>query len=196
NLFSEQSRAVVFGALAMVLVGWAGSVAASIAFAGAVDLATLKVIREWSSPQRTFEDAEAGITVKVPAQWGLLKDGNPLAYEDKALFTLANTEVGTVAHVGRDMRRHSSADNIQFFLDGIAKAKADKLPTFAAGGRNDATVGGVVARRMKATWKDKQGAMSASFTAWQDGPFFYYLSVRAPRVISKRLDEETDALTR
>src|SRR5262249_17845531 len=42
----------------------------------------------------------------------------------------------------------------------------------------------------------KQGAMSASFTAWQDGPFFYYLSVRAPRVISKRLDEETDALTR
>src|SRR5262249_56603806 len=128
NLFSEQSRAVVFGALAMVLVGWAGSVAASIAFAGAVDVATLKVIREWSSPQRTFEDAEAGITVKVPAQWVLLKEGNPLAYEDKPLFTLANTEVETVAHVVRETRTYSSADTLEFFLDGGAKAKAARVP--------------------------------------------------------------------
>src|SRR5262249_12910501 len=153
-------------------------------------------IREWSSPQRTFEDAEAGITVKVPAQWVLLKDGNPLAYEDKALFTLANTEVETVAHVVREMRTYSSADNLEFFLDGVAKAKAARFPTFAAGSRNDATVGGAVARRMRATWKENEEGMSGSFTAWQDGPVFYYLSVRVPRVISKRLDEETDALTR
>lgn len=194
NLFSEQSRAMVFGALAMVLVGWVGSIAASIALAGAVDLASLKAIREWSSPQRTFEDAEAGITMKVPAHWVLLKEGSPLAEEEKSLVTAANTEVEMVAHIVREMRTYSSADNLQFFLDGVAKAEAAKRASFEAGSRNDATVGGVLARRMKVSWKEKGQATSASFTAWQDGPFFYYLSVTAPRVISKRLDQEADAL--
>lgn len=195
NASTEHRRGVVIAALLLVVVGWVGSVVASIALAGTVDLASMKTIRDWSSPQRSFENAEAGIALKVPAQWVVLKDGNPIAEGDKPLVTLAHTEIQCSAQVQREARTFSSVvDNLEYYLDGIAKAKAAKEAEFQSLDRRGTSVGGLPARRMTASWKKDKEAMIGSFTAWQDGDVFYYLSVAAPRIITKRFDEEVQAL--
>jgi hypothetical protein len=197
NVSTEHRRGVVIAALFLVVVGWVGSVVASIALAGTVDLASMKTIRDWSSSVRSFEDAEAGIALKVPAQWVVLKDGNPIADVDKPLLTLANTEIRCSAHVQREARTFSSVvDTLEYFLDGIAKAKAARETDFQSIDRTGTTVGGLPARRLTASWKKNDEPMIGSFTAWRDGDVFYYLSVAAPRIITKRFDEEVQTLER
>jgi hypothetical protein len=196
NVSTEPKRGFVAGALALILVGWVGSVAGTIFLAGSLDLATLKTVNDWASSQRSYEDPEAGVAIKVPASWVMLKDGSPLAGEDKPLLTLASTEVESVAKLQRETRTLSVADNVEFFLDGLAKSQATTKTNFTPVSRADAKVGEIPARRMKATWSDGAQKLIGSFTAWQDGHQFYYLAVVAPRVISKRLDADVDRLER
>ena len=134
--------------------------------------------------------------MNVPTQWVVLKEGSPMAGEGKPMLTLANTEVTAVAHLQREVRSYSVADNVEFFLDGIVKSQGVARAGFTSLSRAETTVGGFPARRMKASWAADGQDFVGTFTAWQDGHVFYYLAVTAPRVISKRLDRDADGLER
>lgn len=194
NLSTEQRRSVVIGALGLILLGWAGSILASIQLVGSVDLADIQAIRQWSLPQRSFEDAEAGVSMRVPPRWVVLKEGSPVAADQKPLLALANTEIQCTARLSRETRTYSVVDNLEFLLDGIAKTMGGQEAEFTTLARADTRIAGFPARRMKVSWRKGDQERHASITAWQDGDLFYTLFVTAPRVITKRLDQEVVAL--
>jgi hypothetical protein len=196
NVSAEQSRAVVIGSLALIVVGWVGSVAASVLFAGTVDFSTMQLIREWSAPERTFENAEAGISMRIPPTWVALKEGAPIAEGDKPLLSLVNTEVMCSAALRRETRGSSVVDTLDYFLDNLAKTMESKVTDFKAIERTDGRIGGALARRMKASWREDDEEVHGYFTVWSDSDIYYALEVKAPRIIAKRLATEVEGLER
>ena len=196
NLSPEQSRAVVIGSLALIVVGWVGSVAASVVLAGTVDLSTMQLIRQWSAPDRSYENAEAGLSVRIPPTWVALKDGAPITEEDKPLVSLVNTEVLCTAAIRREARGSSVVDTLDYFLDNVAKTMESKQNDFQAIERTDGRIGGLPARRMKAAWRQGDTEVHGYFTAWNDSDLYYTLEVSAPRIITRRLSTEVEALER
>jgi hypothetical protein len=152
------------------------------------------MIREWSSPERRFSNEEAGVEMKLPAHWVALREGNPIRDQEKALVTLANTEVLCWAQIFREVRTYSSADTVEYALDSLAQAKEAEATEFQQLGRSDTRIGETAARRMKTSWLREETPLHAYHTAWQDGDVFYRLSLLGPGVLAKRLDQELDTL--
>jgi len=185
-------------ALGIILVaaGWIGSVVSAIVLVGSVDIATIKLIREWSSPDRTFKADD--VELSVPAPWVALKSGNPMRHAETALLSMAHTEVISFSQIFRETRSFSSSDNLEFYLDEVAKTGAIDHPNLQAGTRVDTQVGAAVARRMKVHWgeDDDEKTVVAFFTAWRDADVFYHLSLLGPAVLTKKLEEEVQKLER
>jgi hypothetical protein len=193
NAMPNGGAVVTASSLFLIACGWVGSIVSSVVLVGSLDLATIQMIRKWSSPSRSFEDAAAGLKLKAPQGWVLLEKGNPIRNQDQAIATLANTEVISFAQVFREVKTYSAADNVEFLLDTLAKARSSE-PEFQALERVDTRVGAVPARRMKVSWKIEDTIAHGYFTAWQDGDVFYHLYMFGPRVIDKKLQTQVDAL--
>jgi hypothetical protein len=193
NFSREPRLKALVVALSLVGAGWIGSVLSSLFLVGTLDLSTLNMIREWSSTERTFEDQDAGLRMKVPTRWVVLKQGNPVVNQDKALVTFANTEVVSFAQIFSEARTYSSADSVEYFLDAIVKTR-EKENGFQQLERSDATVGAATARRMKTSWRRGASSIHGYFTAWRDGDVFYHLYLLGPGVLAKRLDNELHTL--
>jgi hypothetical protein len=195
NFSREPRLPVVAAALSLVVVGFVGSVLATIFLAGTLDLATLNLIRQWSSPDRSFLEQEADLEIKAPPGWVMLKKGNPVRDQDKALVTLANTEIISFAQMFADSGTYSSADSLEYFLNGILKAKkAEAQGEVEDAGRADTRIGDTPARRMKLSWLFKKTPMLLYVTAWQDGDVFYHLELLGPGMLAKRLDADLEGL--
>src|SRR5206468_2342862 len=69
TLTPEPRREVALGSLAMMGVGWLGSVAAVMWLVGSVDVATTARIMRWSLGPRTIENADAGFSLRLPRTW-------------------------------------------------------------------------------------------------------------------------------
>lgn len=194
NLSREPRLPVLVGALSLVALGWVGSIVSSVVLAGTLDLGSVMMIREWSSPARTFAEEEAGVLIKLPARWVALRKGNPIKDQEKALVTLVNTEVLCWAQIVREVRTYSSADNVEYALDAVVKAQEAEVTDLKQLGRSDTRIGQTPARRMKISWRLEKTSMHAYHTAWQDGDVFYRLSVLGPGLLAKRLEQELETL--
>jgi hypothetical protein len=179
-------------ALGIILVaaGWIGSVVSAIVLVGSVDIATIKLIREWSSPERTFKSEDVELSVATP--WVALKPGSPLRYSDTALLSMAHTEVISFSQIFRETRSFSSSDNLEYYLDELAKLRAVDHPNLQTGSTVDTQVGGAPARRLKVHWgsEDDQKAVVAFLTAWRDADVFYHFYLFGPAILTKKLEAE------
>jgi hypothetical protein len=192
-LFREPGTGLKVVSLALVGVGWIGSTLASILLVGTLDFSTLKMIRDWGSPDRTFESAADGIELKVPPRWVAMKEGNPIGDADRALVTLANTEVLSFAQVFTETGSYSSADSLEYYLDKLAKPKEGE-PEFARHAQSDGRIGATTTRRMLVSFRYQDTPINQYFTAWQDGDVFYHLTLWGPAVVAKKLEAEVGRL--
>jgi hypothetical protein len=188
-LFRDPGIGMKVVSLALVGVGWIGSTLASIFLVGTLDFSTLKVLRAWSSPDRSFESAADGIEMQIPTRWVIMKEGSPIADAERALVTLANTEVISFAQLFTQTGSLSSADSLEYYLDQIAKPKESE-PEFARHAQPDGHVGAAPARRMMTSWRHEDSLIHQHFIAWQDGDVFYHLTLWGPAILAKKLEAE------
>jgi hypothetical protein len=192
TLWREASVPALALGVTLVVGGWIGSVVSSIALVGAVDIGTIRMIREWSAPERTLKADD--VEMKVPPRWVALKPGNPIPSAQPALATLASTAIMCTAQLYREVRSFTSTDTLELYLDALAKQKAADVQDFEAGARVDTRIGAAVARRMKVSWRLKGARFVGYVTAWRDADVFYHLFVRGAAVVTKKVEEEAAAL--
>jgi hypothetical protein len=194
NWDSEASMPRLATGLILVAAGWIGGLVSSILLVGAPDLETIQTIRKWSSPDRAVKAAE--LEVRVPPRWVALKPGHPVRPDDSALLTLANTEVICFTQLFREVRSYSVTDDLEFYLDSVAKAKTEGVGELEPEGRTDATIGGATGRRMKVSWKAGKSRLVGFVTAWRDADTFYHLFTFGPVVATKKIQQEVADLER
>jgi hypothetical protein len=193
-LSRQPSLTYVSVSLVAIVAGWAGSVLAAILLAGTLDFTTLRLIREWSSPERSFANADAGLDLRVPPRWVALRADNPLAAKggDKVFVTLAHTEVIAFALLLRETRRHESLD---YFLNALGKEEDESEATGVREiARSDGMLGQTPLRRLKTSSKRDGTTTLSLYSAWQDGDVYYHILLIGPGILSKRLDEELATL--
>jgi hypothetical protein len=185
----------VGAAVSLVAAGWIGSVLSTILLVGAPDLRTIRMIREWSAPTRSHDDQAAGISMRVPPGWIVLKAGNPLKGQDRALLTLANTKVMAFAFLVRDPQPDWLL-NVDQFLDGRTEAQRTDHGDAKSLDRVGGAIGAMATRRQRWSWNGEGADFNSFESAWKDADTFYYLSLIGPAVVSKNLAEELTSLER
>lgn len=184
-LSRQPSTGVLVTSLGLVASGWVGSVLAAVFLVGAPDLGTLNMIRQWSSDQRTLEDADKGVSFSVPPRWEVLKPGSPVA-SDNALLTMASTEVIAFAYLYGEP---STAADPNGYLDRVVEDLA-KRQAFQEVERAHTTVDRTPARRLKASFKVEGAVMHAYVTCWQDGDTFFRIFLFGPAAVDRQLSAD------
>src|SRR5262245_23205132 len=192
TLWREASVPALALGVTLVLGGWIGSVVSSIMLVGSLDIGTIRMLREWSAPERTLKADE--VEMKVPLRWVALKPGNPIPSAQPAQATLASTAIMCTAQLYRELRSYTSTDTLELYLDALAKQKSADVLDFEAGPRVDTKIGAAAARRMKLSWRVKGARFVAYVTAWRDADVFYHLFVRGAAVVTKKIEEEVAGL--
>jgi hypothetical protein len=186
--------------LLLLIGGWVGSVVSAIVLIGVVDLGTIKMIRQWSAPERTFTTSE--LDLKLPPGWVTLKAGSPLSTGDPApLLVLANTEVIGFVRVYREVRSYSTTDTVEYYLDSVVKQLGNEHPGAEQVSRTDTSIGGTTARRALVAWSarphdEERRGVHGYVTAWRDVDVFSHVVLFGPRAITKRLEQEMGGVER
>ena len=185
--------------LLLLVGGWIGSVVSAIVLIGVVDLATIKMIRQWSAPERTFTTSE--LDLKLPPGWVMLKAGSPVSRGEPApLLALANTEVLGFVQLYREVRSYSTTDTVEYYLDSVVKQLGNEHPGAEQVTRVDTAIAGTTARRALVAWsvrgQDERPGVHGYVTAWRDVDVFYHVVLFGPRAITKRLEQEMGGIER
>ncbi len=165
---------VTLCAIAFV-VGSVGSVAIEMWLVKRVERELRALLTEWSTPEREIHDELAGLDLKLPEGWVLLKPGNPMVPGDGVRGAFGETSLGAVAAVilEAEGQGYMSSDH---YLDGWLAARKDKLERLTQKTRQDVRIGPADGRKMTFTWVYHGRGMEGFATAWKDGHRYFCFS--------------------
>jgi hypothetical protein len=128
-----------------------------------------KRVLEWSTPERTFRDDAAGLSLAIPAGWVGLRAGSPfLAPPEGARLTLAQPRQGGFAWLQVEPAPAGVATAEQY-LDRLLAARRGASASYQLGTRTSGTLGPLGARRATASWSDGELKQSELVVAALDG---------------------------
>jgi hypothetical protein len=171
--------------------------AAGVAYFGYVpDTEERRLVREWTAPDRHYEDEALGVSFQSPAGWRILKKDNPLVLAPpEAKLTLAQPGLGGFGFFLAESSP-SGVASIDQYLDRLEALRRKTLPALRETARSEVTVGRLNGRKAIGAW-EKEGVRYRDQTAvWKDGWVYFALAEWVPEGGSSPPDRELDALLR
>jgi hypothetical protein len=139
---------------------------------------TEDVIKEWAAAERRFADPALGVTLQAPESWVILRKGNPFVLVSNTLVPLAHPPSGGFAVLTLDSAPRRA--NLDEALDAVMASRRVMSPGISEEGRGDATVSGLPARQVTASWSVDGARNRAVITVWQDAWNYFVLTGWAP----------------
>jgi hypothetical protein len=128
-------------------------------------------IAEWSAPEREFSDPAAGLRLKVPEGWVVLKPGNPLIDHQDAKLVLGHGDLGAVAAILQPQGEgYFSLDN---YLDRVLALLKERYQDIQQEERSDVAIGKAMGRRMSLSWSIEGRRLDGFVTGWKDGTRYF-----------------------
>ncbi len=153
-----------------------------------------KRLRAGAAPERRFADTDAGVALDLPAQWIIVRpDGDTIPAPPSARVLLADPSAMTVGYLASESpaRPYASLDE---FLTRVAQDRQKTQGEYEEKGRDDASVGPFLARRLKASWKSGEDAYSERIDAWKEAWTYFALVTWTPQGRERRGGRAADAL--
>lgn len=170
------SKMQAAGSILLVLAGAGG-----VGYLGLVEESEeQKRVREFLASERSFTDAELGLTLEVPEPWRLLRRGQgAVTVPAEARAVLARPRRGGFAYLlaATAPRGIVSVDD---YLNRILLERAQAQPAIGGGGRHEVTIGGIQGRGAT-TFVDEGGVRVRDETAaWRNGWTYFALVAWLP----------------
>jgi hypothetical protein len=159
----------------LFVLGSVGSVLAEAWLFKRVERELRETIAEWAAPEREYADESAGLRVKLPDDWVILKPGNPLVESASSKVGLGQRSVGALAVIYEDsVTPFISVDD---YLDRWLADRQKRFDDLKQVTRRDVSMGLATARQMTLTWTKHGRRLEGSLSAWRDGKrHFGYLA--------------------
>jgi len=164
----EGSRTRATVGAALVVVGMASTVATEIWMMDFGKRIFGDALRRAASDQPEYDDPEAGLSIKPPAGWVILRRDAELYRNVPSRVTLAQPDAGAVAFINQ-VEKPLGLANLDQYLDGFLANVRNGGIDAEQTDRSDTTVGPTAARRMALTWAEEGRRHSGFITAWIDG---------------------------
>jgi hypothetical protein len=171
------------GGLRLVLIV---AVLAILAVGGAVAYFTLRApeadskVLKWASFDRRVDDSELGLSVVLPNDWHILREGCPLVSPFKAPKLLFGHSRGTTFAYLVAGPGGKAVVSVDQYLDAIATARKATAPGLRELGRSDGQVGNLPSRTAVTTADGSSGPQRSTVTAWKDGWIYFALVASGP----------------
>ncbi len=186
GLVALLARALGWVGLALGLVTFGAGAYGVYHFGRAPESETLKALRSWSSPERSFNSDSVGLTLELPDGWVLLKPGNPLvAAPEDALATIAQPRLGGFGFITAEPAPPGIATPDQYLTHLMARRRAT-TPTLVEQERGNAILGTLAGRRLDSTWTDGETPQRDMTLVGQDGWMSFALVAWMPESTASR----------
>jgi hypothetical protein len=162
-------RVIAFGL--MFILSVVGNLVAEVWVIRGAEREIRATIAEWTAPEREFSDPAAGLRLKVPEGWVVLKPDNPLMNHPGAKIALGHAGVGAVAAILQpEGEAYISLDN---YLDRVLTLLRERYEDIQQESRSDVAIGKAIGRRMSMTWTIEGHRLEGFVTGWKDGPRYF-----------------------
>jgi hypothetical protein len=174
---ASAARAAAFGILAVIAA--AAFVPAEILLARAPREAARRQLAEWTAPEARFEDRDLGVSLEPPAEWAILKRGNPYVAIPDPTLALAHWELSARAalELERDVR---DVVALRTYEERYLERRSEHQPTLISEPGLETTVGDVPARRLSLTWTDDDVEYWGQVVLWRDQSRFFVWTTWCP----------------
>jgi hypothetical protein len=145
-----------------------------------------QLVQSWSSPDRTFSDDTAGVSLDLPDGWVILRPGNPLVTApDEARITFAQPRLGGLGYLVVEPAPRGVA-NADQYLDHLLSQRRASRPNLEEEGRANAIIGELAGRRLDAHWAGDGTPYRDLTVAGQDGWMSFALVAWMPEATAAR----------
>ena len=153
-----------------------------------------KRLRAGAAPERRYTDDDAGVALDLPSAWIIVRpDGDAIPAPPSARVLLADPSAMTVGYLASESpeRPYASLDE---FLTRVAQDRQKTQGEYQEKGRDDASVGPFLGRRLKASWKSGEETYSERIDAWKEAWTYFALVTWTPQGRERRGVRAADAL--
>jgi hypothetical protein len=171
---------------ALALLFTLGGAAGAVRFGYAPDSAAASGVRQWTTPDRSFRDEAAGLTLALPPGWFALRTGNPVvAPPDNARLVLAEPRQGGFAWLLTEAAPQGVGTAEAYLAALVARRKKER-PGYESAASLGQKAGVLAVRRASASWRDGDVRQRELLVAGLDGWMAFALVAWMPEAAANR----------